>query len=1189
MTHLRIRLLGSIQVDLNGESVSSLRTSKVQGLLSYLAVEEDRPHRRETLAGIFWPQKSEQRSRANLSQALFTLRSAFDESHADTPFFHITRESIQFNCDSDYWLDVAVFEAAMKAQYDRPIKDWAIERLEEATALYQGDFLEGFSIADSPAFEEWSLLQRERLHRLIIEALDRMISFYEKRSAYETALQHAWRQVALEPWREEAHTAVMRLLAVCGRRSEALAQYETCRRILAEELNVAPLQTTTMMYENIRDGRLDEKIIGWKRPAEVDLTLPPFLSIEPLHTKISTTFVERDKELTKLGQRLELAIAGQGQVVFVTGEAGSGKTALIQEFARRAQGQYSSLVVATSKGTAYTGVGDPYAIFRQILAMLTGDVEERWNAGAINREEVMRIYGLLPFAIQALVEVAPNLVNTFVAGTPLLERSSAYVQNYNPEGVQPAWLIDLEELAASQATSTGVFGPHQSAFFEQYGRFLGVLASRTPLLLVLDDLQWADASSTSLFFHLSRNLTGSRILFVGAYRAEEIKTDLSGKRHPLEPVLNELQRDFGDIFIPMGLTPDRSFVEAFVDSEPNRLSEAFRETLFHMTKGHPLFTIELLRGLQERGDLIQDDLGHWQEGPCLDWETLPPRVEGVIAERIGRLPEAPQRMLQAASVQGESFAAEVVARVQKMDSQQIVAQFSGVVSKEHRLVRAQSIKRLEPEGQLLSCYQFHHVLFQKYLYNSLDKVEQAHLHAATGTALEALYQAQTTEVAVQLARHFETAGNFDKAVAYRLEAGNYALHMSANEDAVGHLTRGLELLSTFPETPRRRQQELSLQLSLGAALQATRGYTAPQVRRAYTRARELCKQGGEAQQLLPAIMPLATYSLMRLELQQAIALGKQMLAEAKRAEDALLIALAHLTLGYILFHTGRFRSSSEHLNRMIAFYDREQHKSMAYIIGHDLGVASILWDAWPLWFLGFPDQALQRSRESIDLALALKHALSLTVACGMAAVCHVYRREPEAAQDLGERTMQLVKEHGTVFYHPTANFAIGWALAAQGQIEDGLARMHDCLATWQAMGVHLYRKTVLIFIAEVHARANQIEQGLQVLDEAEKTVSPHSERYYEAELHRIQGELLYKAGHNPSEVEGCYHQAIIVARRQMAKSLELRAMISLSRLWRDQGRRQEAKERLAEVYAWFTEGFDTADLQEAARLLDELA
>ena len=185
--------------------------------------------------------------------------------------------------------------------------------------------------------------------------------------------------------------------------------------------------------------------------------------------------------------------------------------------------------------------------------------------------------------------------------------------------------------------------------------------------------------------------------------------------------------------------------------------------------------------------------------------------------------------------------------------------------------------------------------------------------------------------------------------------------------------------------------------------------------------------------------------------------------------------------------------------------------------------------------------------------------------------------------------MQIAKENGFVFYQATANFSIGWALAAQGQVEEGLARMHDCLAAWQAMGVHLYRKSVLGNIAEIHAWAGQIELGLQAVAEAENIVSPPGERYYQAELHRIKGELLYKAGQDPSEVEDCYRQAIKVARRQMAKSLELRAMTSLSRLWCDQGRRQEAKERLAEVYNWFTEGFDTPDLQDAARLLEELA
>jgi predicted ATPase/DNA-binding SARP family transcriptional activator len=1189
MSGLRIRLLGTIQIDLDEKPVSSLKTNKALGLLSYLAVEADRPHRRETLAGIFWPEKSDQRSRASLSQALYTLRSAFCQTHSSKPFFHISRETIQFNRASEHWLDVAVFEDTLTALYDRSEKEWTIERLEEAVALYQGDFLEGFSLADSPAFEEWTLLHRERLHRLMIEGLDRLITHYEQVKDHEVALQHAWHQVDLEPWREEAHKAVMRLLAVCGRRSEALAQYETCRRILAEELNVEPLHSTTRLYENIREGRLNEIIFQRKELADYVNTTPLLFSVTPTQLSISTPFVAREKELVKLSQILEHALNGEGQVVFVTGEAGSGKTTLIQEFAQRAQEEYSGLVVASGKGTAYTGIGDPYAIFRELLALLTGEVEVRWSAGSISREQAIRLYRLVPFALQILVESAPDLINTFVSGTPLLRRSLAFVHNHDRSSVKPKWLINLEELAASKAMSSGAFGSPQSALFEQYSRFLGVLACRVPLLLILDDLQWADAGSTSLFFHLTRQLTGKRILFIAAFREEEMIADPGGKRHPLEPVVNELQREFGEIVIPIGLTPDRSFVEDFVDSEPNRLSETFRAMLFHMTQGHPLFTIELLRGLQERGDLVKDNQGRWIEGPFLDWETLPPRVEGVIAERIGRLPEILQRMLQVASIQGESFIAEVVALIQKTDPHQIISQFSGVLSKDHHLVRAQSIERLGTEGQLLSGYQFQHLLFQKYLYNSLDTVEQAHLHAATGTALEALYQPQTTEIAVQLARHFESAGNYDKAVSYRLEAGNYALQLSAIEDATGHLARGLALLKGFPETPRRLQQELSLQLALGAALQATKGYAAPEVRKAYTRARELCKHSDEAQQLLPAIMPLATYSMMRLEFQQAIGLGKQMLAEAKRAEDALLVALAHLTLGYIMFHIGRFSSSSEHLNKMITFYDREQHKSMAYVIGQDLGVGSLGWDAWPLWFLGFPDQARQRSQKAIDLAHTLDHPLSLTFAYGFAAVCSVWRRDIEAAQEFGERALQLVKEHGFAFYQGTANFAIGWALAVLGQVEEGLERMQDCLATWQAMGVNLYRKSVLINIAEIHAWAGQVERGLQAIAEAENIVSPPGETYAQAELHRIKGELLYTAGYKPIEVEDCYRLAIKVAQRQKAKSLELRAMTSLSRLWRGQGRNQQARECLLEVYNWFTEGFHTPDLLVAATLLEELA
>ncbi|NIO71701.1 MAG: hypothetical protein GTN71_22395, partial [Anaerolineae bacterium] len=325
------------------------------------------------------------------------------------------------------------------------------------------------------------------------------------------------------------------------------------------------------------------------------------------------------------------------------------------------------------------------------------------------------------------------------------------------------------------------------------------------------------------------------------------------------------------------------------------------EMLYRQTRGHPLFTVELLRGMQERGDLVQDREGRWVEGPALDWETLPPRVEAVIAERIGRLAQPLQGALRAASVEGETFTAEVVARVRAADEREMVEHLSGELDRRHRLVRAQGIQRMD--DQRLSHYRFRHILFQKYLYSNLDQVERAHLHEAVGDTLEALYEEHTeamVEIAGQLAWHFQEAGMVAKAIGYLRQAGDRAVRLSANEEAIAHFTQGLALLKTLPDVPERAQGELALQLALAAPLQATKGYAAPEVGRTYARARELCQQIGETPQLFPTLWLLSTFYAIRAEHQTAIELGEQILRLAQRVEDPLQIAMAHWSLGWIL-------------------------------------------------------------------------------------------------------------------------------------------------------------------------------------------------------------------------------------------------------------------------------------------------
>jgi predicted ATPase len=749
----------------------------------------------------------------------------------------------------------------------------------------------------------------------------------------------------------------------------------------------------------------------------------------------------------------------------------------------------------------------------------------------------------------------------------------------------------------------------QSDLFEQYARVLGTLAHQSTLLLVVDDLQWADAGSISLLFHLGRGLAGSRILIMGAYRPEEVALGRSGERHPLEPVVNEFKRSFGDIEVDLAQARGRQFVDDFLDTDANRLGTEFREMLYRQTGGHALFTVELLRGMQERGDLVRDGAERWVEGSVLDWERLPARVEAVIAERIGRLPAEWQATLAVASVEGEKFTAEAVARVQAADEEALVRHLSGELSKRHRLVIAQSLQRRD--GQRLSRYRFRHYLFQKYLYKSLDEVERAHLHEAMGKALETLYGESAAEIAVQLARHFQAAGLVPKAVDYLIQAGNKAVRLSANEEAIAHFRQGLALLETLPDsggeggqsTPEHRleraQQELALQMSMGAPLVATQGYGAPEVERAFGRARELCWQVGETPQLGPAVWGLKAFYHLRAQYQTALELAEQCLDIAQRTDDSALLVGAHMSMGTTLTHLGKFAPARAHYEQGIAHYDPQQHRSLAFRYGHDPKVGCLSYGAaGALWHLGYPDQALKWSHEALALAQELDHPHTLAYALHFAALLHICRREVQAARERAEADIALCTEQGFPLWLGATTIYRGWAMVKQGQGGEWISQMRQGMTTFEATGGKVARPINLCLLADAYAKTGQPGEGLKVLDEALDAVNDTGEGWWETELHRLRGELLrarqVQAGGKAEvkveiEAEACFRQAIEVARRQEAKSWELRAAMSLSRLLQKQGKQEEAWQLLAEIYDWFTEGFGTADLQEAKALLEKLS
>src|SRR5262245_31804873 len=456
-------------------------------------------------------------------------------------------------------------------------------------------------------------------------------------------------------------------------------------------------------------------------PAPDPQGVPPFLAPTPLQSSPAVPFVAREQELAELAAALTTARGGAGQILFVIGGAGRGKTTLVQEFARQAQAADPELLVVSGYSNAHTGSGDPYLPFREALAMLCGDVETRWAGGLITAEHAQRLWEAMPLTLPALIEHAPDLVDPFVPGNGLRERAATFAAPEAP------WFNRLVALTSAE-TSAGVA---QQPILAQYTAVLNAITSQRLLLLILEDLHWVDSASTGLLLHLSREAAHRRLLILGTYRPDEVALSRGEVVHPLAEMLSELKRRHGDIWLDLGELAEadgRRFVEAYLDTQPNRLGPAFREALFTRTRGHALFTVELVREMRERGDLRQDADGQWIEGSNINWNVLPARVEGAIEKRIQRLEQALRSILMIASVEGETFTAEVVARIQQVQERGLVQRLSQELDKQHRLITAQILDWLG--AQRLSLYRFRHHLFQQYVYHSLTEIERVYLHEA---------------------------------------------------------------------------------------------------------------------------------------------------------------------------------------------------------------------------------------------------------------------------------------------------------------------------------------------------------------------------------------------------------------------------------------------------------------------------
>jgi class 3 adenylate cyclase/predicted ATPase len=776
-----------------------------------------------------------------------------------------------------------------------------------------------------------------------------------------------------------------------------------------------------------------------------------------------TRFVGRHREMEQLNQALAHAKAGHGQIVGTMGEPGLGQSRLFYEFKLLSLGGclvLEAYSVSHGKATAYLPVIE---LLKSYFEIKSEDDERK------RREKVLgKVLGL----DRSLEETMPYLFALLG-----IEEQPSPLQQMDPQIRRRRTFEALKKLFLRESLNQ-------------------------PLILIFEDLHWIDGETQGFLDVLSESLASAKLLLLTNYRPE-YRHEWGQKTYYTQLRLAPFGKDEAEEFLDvlLGQAPLPTGERARVRGMENDF-QALKHLTLDKTQGTPFFMEEIVQDLFEQGVLVRTEVGAVRrDRPSAETLHIPPTVQAVLAARIDRLAADEKALLQQLAVIGRQFPLSLVRQVVTEPEAELYRLLASLQHKEF-LYEQPAV----PESE----YIFKHALTQEVAYGTVLQEQKKVLHERTGQAIEQLYKDKLEEHYDELAHHYQRSGNAEKAVEYLQKVGQQAVRRSANEEAVVHYTAALALLTLCSDNPDRSQTELQLQLALAVPLAITRGYAAPEVGVAYQRARELCQHLENSPQLLPVLLGLRRFYLSRAEHRTAGELAEQLFTVAQRLRDLAFLPEGHRAVGMARYLGGEFAQARRYCEEAIALYAPHLHRGHVFLYGQDPKAFALSTLAWSLWALGYPDQARQRVREALSLAQDLFHPLSVAMALTHAALLHQCCREVQASYERAEAIIALCSEQRLPYWLETGIVLRGWALAEQGREGEGMAEMRRGLAAYRTVDIEQGKPHLLAMVAEVEGKVGQIEEGLALVAEALAFIDRTEERYYEAELYRLKGELLLR-------------------------------------------------------------------------------
>ncbi|HSA82495.1 MAG TPA: AAA family ATPase [Geminicoccaceae bacterium] len=846
---------------------------------------------------------------------------------------------------------------------------------------------------------------------------------------------------------------------------------------------------------------------------------------EAFHGHKLTALVGREHEIGLLAERWERAKDGEGQVVLLSGEPGIGKSRIVRALRER---------LADPHPLTLSHYCSPYhtnTALYPIIAHLERAAGFARDDGAAVRLE--KLEALLALGTEALAEAVPLV----------------------------AALLGIASGGRYQAPALSPQRQKQRTLEVLVDQVAG-LAARQPVLAVYEDAHWMDPTTLEGLGMLIGRLRRLPVLVLITFRPE-FRPPWTGHAHVTQLSLSRLARRHGQALVEE-VTGGKALPPEVLDQ------------IVAKTDGVPLFVEELTKAVLESG-LLADAGDHFAlTGPLAPF-AIPATLRDSLMARLDRLTSV-REVAQIGAVIGREFAHELVAAISPLRENELAAALDQLVASE--LI----FRRGAPPD---ATYTFKHTLVQDAAYQSLLKSKRQQLHARIARALARDFPSAAEHQPEVLAHHFTLGGLAQQAICYWQLAGELSARSYANVEAIAHLTKGLELTRTLPPSVERDRQELDLLTLLGPLLAAAKGYSAGEVETTYLRAQELCRDVGDARQLFQIVFGLRSYHEFRGELRKARAAAERCLGLAQELRDPELLVASYRAIGGNAHRLGEFAAACAHLEQSVGIGSSQERQPDPVRNLADARAVAHVYLSRTLGPLGYPDQALRTSDEALAMAERLAHPYTSAEILHFASGVRLLLRDPAGARRLAERLIALCREHGFGLHLAHGMLWRGWAVAHELRSGDGIKEIRASLTQFMAIGSTISHTHGLIILADAHRALHQGAKGLAALNEAEAAIGTSDERRHDAEVHRLRGELILLLP-DRDQAEACFRSAIKVAAAQQAKLWELRATISLARLWADQGRRRDAADLLSPVYAWFTEGFNTADLKDAKALLEEL-